>query len=187
MERIKIEGLEYWLISEDGQVKHQFSGKYKKPVQNNCGYFQYHFTNFKTNEKKWLKIHRLVAITYIGSPPTPKHEINHKDGNKGNNHYSNLEWVTHSENILKSYREQGRKSYWKGLNKPSPGLETRMLMANAKFKRIRAIINGESKEFSSISDTCKFFNWYRKKFNRIMNKGGMFYNNGIEIELSYID
>lgn len=187
MKSIPIKGLEYWLISDDGQVKHQYTGRYKKPVQNNCGYFQYHFTNILTGEKKWLKIHRLVALTYIGPPPTQKHEINHKDGNKGNNHYTNLEWVTHSENILKSYRELGRKCYWAGKNKPSPGLETRMLMANAKYKRIRVTMNRESIDFASVAELCSYFKWYRKKFNRIMTKGGIFYNNGIEIELSYID
>lgn len=173
MKSINIKGLEYWLISEDGQVMHRTTGKYKKPVQNNCGYYQYHFCNVLTGEKKWLKIHRLVAITYIGPPPTPKHEINHKDGNKGNNHYSNLEWVTHRDNILKSFREQGRKSYWKGKNRPSPGLATRVLMADAKYKKVKVEIDGEYyKTFNSIVDLLKEFKWYRKKFNRIMANNG---------------
>ena len=33
-------------------------------------------------------------------------EVNHKDGNKGNNHISNLEWVTHYEN-MKHARDTG--------------------------------------------------------------------------------
>lgn len=47
-------------------------------------------------------IHRLVAIAFIGPPPTPDHEINHKDFNKSNNVPENLEWVTHAENNIYS-------------------------------------------------------------------------------------
>lgn len=43
-------------------------------------------------------IHRLVAEAVYG--PCPEgYEVNHKDGNKLNNHPSNLEYITHAENI----------------------------------------------------------------------------------------
>src|SRR3990167_5090523 len=44
-------------------------------------------------------VHRLVSLTYLAVPEKEKRRINHKDGNKYNNHFSNLEWVTISENI----------------------------------------------------------------------------------------
>lgn len=48
-----------------------------------------------------MRVHRLVAMTWLAPPTDPeKTEINHKDGNKKNNHVSNLEWVTKVENAL---------------------------------------------------------------------------------------
>jgi len=44
-------------------------------------------------------IHRLVAETFIGPIP-PGKEVNHKDGDKTNNHVGNLEIVSRRQNIL---------------------------------------------------------------------------------------
>ncbi len=47
-------------------------------------------------------IHRLVAETFIDNPKN-KATVNHKDGNKMNNDYTNLEWATQSENNYHSF------------------------------------------------------------------------------------
>ena len=53
-------------------------------------------------ERKF-KVHRLVAHAFHGPPPGEAVEVNHIDGNCSNNEEENLEWVTHSENMLHSY------------------------------------------------------------------------------------
>lgn len=47
-------------------------------------------------------VHRIVAQAFL---PTwdPNLHVNHKDGNKLNNHPSNLEMVTHRENMLHAH------------------------------------------------------------------------------------
>ncbi len=51
------------------------------------------------HNKKSHLIHRLVSFAFIPNPHDKPH-VNHKDGVKSNNHVSNLEWVTRSENEI---------------------------------------------------------------------------------------
>ena len=46
-----------------------------------------------------MPIHSAVAKSFLGDKTIEGLVINHKDGNKQNNHLDNLEWVTPSENI----------------------------------------------------------------------------------------
>ena len=48
------------------------------------------------------RVHRLVAQHFLPNPDNMK-EVNHKDGNKDNNHVSNLEWCTRSHNVKHSF------------------------------------------------------------------------------------
>ena len=67
----------------------------------------------KDGLRKTYTVHRLVALTFIDNPFNKK-TVNHIDGNKTNNHLSNLEWATQSENVLHSFNQLGKKSNWLG-------------------------------------------------------------------------
>ena len=72
-----------------------------KPATNAKGY--YHVALRKDGDSKTFRIHRLVAESFI-SNPTGHPQVNHKDGNKTNNHVNNLEWTDNSGNLKHAYK-----------------------------------------------------------------------------------
>lgn len=78
--------------------------KILKPQKNlTTGYLYFFFK--KNNKVKSINIHRIIAKLFISNPEN-KPCVNHRNGNKTDNHYSNLEWCTYSENTLHSYENQ---------------------------------------------------------------------------------
>lgn len=72
-------------------------------------------------------IHRLVALAWISLPTTGKPWINHKDGNKLNNHFSNLEWSSISDNIQHAY-DTGLHPIKRGIEHPRCGSKHSILV-----------------------------------------------------------
>lgn len=71
----------------------------------NKGYHQVELR--KNSRSKYPLIHRLVAEVFIENPDN-KPQVNHIDGNKGNNRIDNLEWVTSSENAIHAFKNHLR-------------------------------------------------------------------------------
>jgi len=62
-----------------------------------------HYVTAKVNGQT-LYVHRLVAMAWHADTYFAGAEVNHINGNPRDNRADNLEWVTHRQNILHSYR-----------------------------------------------------------------------------------
>ena len=82
-------------VSNAGDIKNVKSGKILSKSIMGAGYYKADLWSF--GKRRQTSIHRVVAGAFLGIPVDGM-EVNHKDGNKLNNHVSNLEWVTKSEN-----------------------------------------------------------------------------------------
>jgi hypothetical protein len=90
---------EYY-ISDHGRVKSYKFGKERilKERMQGPG-LKYPVISLNIKSKVYqVKIHKLVALAFVENPHN-KPQVNHIDGNKLNNHYTNLEWVTQKENL----------------------------------------------------------------------------------------
>ena len=90
-------------ISNTGRIVSYKKGKPYElaPYSNNRGYLAIGLSDGLVRRR--YTMHKLVARHFIPNPEN-KPQVNHKDGDKHNNHVDNLEWVTQSENIQHSYK-----------------------------------------------------------------------------------
>ncbi len=127
--QINLFGKEF-LIYENGDLINLKTKNKLKAFDNGVGYLRVGIY-VGNNKTKPIYIHRLIAQSFIPNPEN-KLEVNHIDGNTKNNHISNLEWVTKSENQLHAYKI--------GLNRPTPSLGEKngnALLTDEMVKQIR--------------------------------------------------
>lgn len=97
---IPIPELHRYEINAHGIIRNSLTKVHKHVWISKGGYYEVTVKTKRVNGKKRsiYKIHRLVAIVFIDNQDN-KPQVNHIDGDKLNNHVSNLEWVTHAENM----------------------------------------------------------------------------------------
>lgn len=97
---------ENYMVSDDGLIFSKYTNKPLKPQKQRGGYYK--ISLYKDRKPVNAQYHRVVCCTFHGY--CPDLVVNHKDGDKLNNHPNNLEWVTQSENRLHAHRVLGKQN-----------------------------------------------------------------------------
>lgn len=138
-------------INEFGVVTNLLTNKEISQREDKDGYMVLNLT-VTSGRQQTFKVHRLVALCFIDNDdPTAKIQVNHKDENKKNNHYTNLEWCTHCYNI-------------------NYGLRTIKAISNKQIKVIcKNVSTNDTVIFDSISSASRFLNISESNINRALN------------------
>jgi hypothetical protein len=145
-------------ITEDGEVfshpkKYGF-GWHKERIMKLSEQNGYLAVRLGRGNVNFKYVHQLVALTFL-EKIEGKDFVNHKDGNKKNNHYSNLEWCTNSENVLHMFRT---------------GLSKLKCLSDEQIYEIRLLRKNKIK----YKEIALKFNISRECASNIVNKKGRF-------------
>lgn len=104
----QVEDWPSYAVSNYGRVKRlstptsKRSERLRKPIIVS-GYLAVTLTT-EHGARRVQTVHRLVAYAFLGPPPHPSMEVNHKDSDRKNAKVENLEWVTRSQNHEHAYQ-----------------------------------------------------------------------------------
>jgi hypothetical protein len=86
-------------VSNDGHVRNKKSMRILKESVKNSGYSFVCLS--KGGETKTYSVHRIVMLAFNPIDNEELYEVHHKNWDKRDNRLENLEWTTHSDNVLK--------------------------------------------------------------------------------------
>lgn len=109
METQQLPNLSRYRICENGAIQKVNNNRYMTWEITSLGYARVGLT-FDNGTKKHIYVHQLVGQAFLENPNNLT-EINHKDENKLNNHYSNLEWCTRQYNNTYGSRAPENRVY----------------------------------------------------------------------------
>lgn len=104
MRSCKVARHEMYTLYEDGSIHSGKLDVFLRQRTNSNGYA------IATLDGEQLAVHRLVALHFIPNPYQHP-QVNHKDGNKMNNHASNLEWCSAEFNAQHALETGLRKGF----------------------------------------------------------------------------
>jgi hypothetical protein len=100
------------IVSRTGEIINLRTGGTPAVIVRNHGYLSCNISytsDGKKVEKQYL-LHRMLALAFIEIPPELKDkplskiQVNHKDGDKLNNYFDNLEWMSAKHNMRHAFK-----------------------------------------------------------------------------------
>lgn len=147
-------------VSNTGKIR---SNNYKnsdrvqelKPAKDKKGYLRTVITI--DGKAKTIKVHREIAKAFLPNPNNLP-QVNHKDGNKENNHVTNLEWINNIDNAHHAIEHGLFKNSFKAIKKAN----------DERKKPIIATKDDVSIMFDSINEASIELNLNRRHIQNVL-------------------
>jgi hypothetical protein len=134
-------------VYENGLVFSVKKGKrFLKPYNVGKGYLSVKIEN------KNVYVHKIVAECFLGQRPND-FTVNHKDGNKANNHFSNLEYISKEDNYKHALNNNLKRNVFKTFT-PEELSDMAEFYCNTNH---------------SMKEICSWFGFDRGVLNRVLN------------------
>ena len=168
---LSVIGFSNYTLTDHGDIYNNFRDLWMKPHISRCGYaMQVLIADDK--QRKTFSTHRLVSYIFIPIPDNLKHircdqlQVNHKDGVKLNNLYSNLEWCT---NLMNAHHAM-ESGLWNHthLTEETCHDACRLLVSNEYKGKI-----GEVSKILNIPYTTIQSVWYGRNWKHISSQYGL--------------
>lgn len=108
-------GHQVYQISTEGRVRNLTTGTILRQANVHGGYKYVSFGTALSTKQ----VHRLVAQAFIPNPEN-KPEVDHINGDRGDNRVENLRWVTHKENQNNPHLRKRVSDAWKRGSQEEP-------------------------------------------------------------------
>ena len=113
MKNLKDIGYPHYAATVDGRIYSLYSKKFLSENKKLGDYKA--VTLCEDGERKEETVHRLIAKAFVPNPNNLP-IVNHIDGNKSNNHYTNLEWTNIRENNCHRFINKNKSSKYIGVS-----------------------------------------------------------------------
>ena len=140
-----------YIVNRNGIIKSLYKRNLNQPMPqriDRAGYWTVRLS--KENHDSTRYVHRIIAESFIVNPNN-KCCVNHINGNKLDNTFENLEWVTQAENMQHAYKtgliiNMGKKEI-KVINictnETYQSIKKASMVLNLKYSSLKNMLNGK--------------------------------------------
>ncbi|WP_073346047.1 HNH endonuclease [Bacteroides congonensis] len=108
---------EDFVVSNFGRI---YSTKYNRLVKlyhnKHTGYDYFFINEYRDKDYDTMNVHRAVALTWLDIPTDLKDDyyvVDHKNEVKADNRVTNLQWITHQENVTRATAQERKVENYK--------------------------------------------------------------------------